>query len=42
MLEVIPGKNRLSLDTTSFRDKLLLLTLVLDGRYMRVVKLGLQ
>ncbi len=41
-LEVIPGKNRLSLDTSSFRDRLLLLTLVLDGRYMRVVKLGKQ
>ena len=41
-LEVVPGKNRFSLNTSAYRDKFLLLTLVLDGRYMRVVKLGKQ
>ena len=38
-LEANPGTNRYSLDTSSFQDKLLLLTLVLDGKYMAVVKL---
>lgn len=38
-LEATPGTNSYSLDISSFPDKLLLLTLVLDGKYISVVKL---
>lgn len=38
--EAYPGTNRFSLDTSSFKESLLFLTLVLDGKYISVVKLG--